>query len=119
MSRDGRPDEDREVRDQAEMACPLSDADQTRNLLIFAANWALIYLASPVTYVGVVQATLVDRLGFSNEVANRPASVYLWSMLLAVVVSWLFPQVGRLKPLLVTALLAAAAMGGAVAAAIL
>ena len=46
-----------------------------------------------MTYVGVVQATLVDRLGFSNSEANLPASAYLWSMPLAVVVIWLFPRV--------------------------
>jgi hypothetical protein len=118
MSQDGRHDEEGGGPAEAEWVCPLSDADQTRNILIYAANWALIYLASPVTYVGVVQATLVDRLGFSNSEANLPASAYLWSMPLAVVVIWLFPQVRALKPLLIASLASAAVMGGLAALAL-
>ena len=43
--------------------CPLAPRQQTRNILIYGANWALIYLASPVTYVGLVQAALLKRFG--------------------------------------------------------
>ena len=71
-----------------------------------------------MTYVGVVQATLVDRLGFSNSEANLPASAYLWSMPLAVVVIWLFPQVRALKLLLIASLASAAVMGGLAALAL-
>jgi hypothetical protein len=99
--------------------CPLSRREQTRNVLIYAANWGLIYLSSPVTYVGITQAALVDRLGYRSEAANLPASAFLWSMPLAVVVIWAFPRVGALKGLLVGALLSAAAMGCVVAAAVL
>src|SRR4051812_43809343 len=112
MSQDGAHEEGGGGPAEADWVCPLSDADQTRNILIYAANWALIYLASPVTYVGVVQATLVDRLGFSNSEANLPASAYLWSMPLAGGGVWLFPQVRALKPMLITALATAAVMGG-------
>lgn len=91
--------------------CPLPPATQTRNLLIFAANWALIYFASPVTYVGVIQATLVDRLGFTNKEANLPAGVYLWTTPLAVLILCRFPQTRMIKPMIVGAFLATAAMG--------
>lgn len=95
--------------------CPLPASMQTRNLLIFAANWGLIYLASPVTYVGVFQATLVDTLQFTNKQANLPAGVYLWTTPLAVLILCRFPQVRMLRPLLVCAFLAAALLGAVVA----
>jgi len=104
---------------QNDLGCPLSRRDQTRNVLIYAANWGLVYLSSPVTYVGLVQAALIDRLGFGSRAANLPAGVYLWSMPLAVVATWLFPRVRSLKKLIVGALLSAAVMGCVVAASIL
>lgn len=109
----------RGLDDQIGLGCPLSRRDQTRNVLIYAANWALIYLSSPVTYVGLVQAALIDRLGFGSREANLPAGVFLWSMPLAVVVIWRFPRVRSLKRLMVGAMLSAALMGCAVAASIL
>ena len=42
--------------------CPLDQAAQTRNLLLFAACTALQYLTAPVAYVGVVQAPLCHEL---------------------------------------------------------
>ena len=36
----------------------LPASQQTRNVLLYAANAALIYLASPVTYVGLVHGAL-------------------------------------------------------------
>src|SRR3954454_10988346 len=98
--------------------CPLPPRQQTRNLVISAINWGLLYLASPVTYVGVVQANLLDRLGFTTADANLPASVYLWTTPSAVLVAWCFPQVRMLKPLLAGSFILAAILGGFVAAAI-
>lgn len=108
----------RDSDEQIDGGCPLSRRDQTRNVLIYAANWALVYLSSPVTYVGLVQAALIDRLGFGSREANLPAGVFLWSMPLAVAVIWRFPRVRSLKRLMVGALLSAALMGCAVAASI-
>jgi hypothetical protein len=99
--------------------CPLSRRDQTRNIVIYAANWALVYLSSPVTYVGLVQAALLDRLGFGSREANLPAGVFLWSTPLAVVAIWLLPRAGSLKRLIVGALVSAALTGCVVAASIL
>jgi MFS family permease len=98
--------------------CPLPYSTQTRNLCIFAANWALIYFASPVTYVGVLQATLVNQLGFTDKEANLPAGVYLWMAPLAVMILCRFPQARMLKPLMIGAFAAATLLGMAVAAAL-
>jgi len=99
--------------------CSLSDREQTRNLLIYAANWCLIYFASPVVYVGIVQATLLKRLGFNDLLSNLPAAVYLFTTPLPVVIVWLFPQTRMLKPLMVTCCLTNAAMCLVVVAALL
>lgn len=99
--------------------CPLPRHEQTRNLLLYAANWGLLYLASPVTYVGPLQATLLKRLGFDDTACNLPGSVYLWMTPVPVLVVWLFPQVRQLKPLLVAAFLAMAGSGAIAAAAVL
>ena len=55
--------------------CRLPPGDQTRNLALFAANQALIYLGAPVMYVGILQAALLQKLGASPLVANLPATV--------------------------------------------
>lgn len=99
--------------------CPLSDREQTRNIWIYVANWALIYLASPVVYVGIVQATLVKRLGFSDTISNLPASAYLWTTPLPLIVVWAFPQVRMLKPLIVISYSANALMSLVVVLALL
>lgn len=99
--------------------CLLPSSVQTRNLLIFAANVGLIYLAAPVTYVGVIQATLLDKLGFTNREANLPAGVYLASTPLAILLLCRLPQTRMLKPLIVGAFLAAGLAGLAVTLALL
>src|SRR4051812_43408590 len=103
MSADG--DLPRDRTGAATPGCPLGRREQTQNLLLYAANWGLMYLASPVTYVGLVQATLLKRLHFDDRTCNLPAGVYLWTTPLPVLVVWLFPQVRQLKPLLISALL--------------
>ena len=55
--------------------CPLSRAQQTRNILLYASIIALVYLGAPVLYVGMTQASLLDRLGHSKSVSNVPMSV--------------------------------------------
>lgn len=99
--------------------CPLSQREQTRNLLIYAANWCLIYLASPVVYVGIVQATLLKKLGFNDTISNLPAAVYLFTTPLPVLIVWAFPQTRMLKPLMVISFLTNAAMCLVVVAALL
>ncbi len=62
-----------------------------RNSLIFAASNMLIYFASPVVYVGIVQAALCDKLGASATVANLPTSAYFFGFFAPVLLAWLIP----------------------------
>ncbi len=63
-----------------------------RNSLIYALCYALIYLAAPVIYVGVIHVALCDQLGASATVANLPASVYFFGFFAPVLVSWMIPK---------------------------
>ena len=81
--------------------CPLSHAEQTRNLLIYGINVTLVYLGAPVLYVGLTQASLCDKLGASKTVSNLPSTLYFWMTPLPIVVAWYFCAVRHLKPVLV------------------
>jgi hypothetical protein len=83
-------------------SCPLSARDQTRNLLLVATNTGLSYLASPVLYVGVVQAALCKELGASDTVCNLPGTAYLVLAAMPLFVAWYFPYVRLVKHILVT-----------------
>jgi hypothetical protein len=72
-----------------------------------------------VTYVSLVHAGLLDRLGYPATIANLPSGVYLWTTPLPVLVVWWFPQVRLLKPLLVASFVAIAIIGSLVAVAVL
>jgi len=65
---------------------------EKRNGLIFLVSTTLIYFAAPVTYVGVVQAGLCDRLGANATTANLPNSAYLAGYLGPIFLSWLVPK---------------------------
>src|SRR5205814_9500034 len=73
--------------------CPLDRGTQTRNLLLFAACFGANYLAAPVGYIGVLQASLCKRLGAGETVANLPLSIYLGTTAFTVLVAWWFPLV--------------------------
>src|SRR2546423_5411216 len=77
--------------------CPLDRGTQTRNLLLFAACFGANYLAAPVGYIGVLQASLCKRLGAGETVANLPLSIYLGTTAFTVLVAWWFPLVRQLK----------------------
>ena len=98
--------------------CPLSPAQQARNIFCFAGFWCLFYLAAPVSYVGLTHANLLKALGNSDTVANLPHAVYQWLGALPIVVAWFLPQPKLLKPLLVFPLILMASVTGAVALAI-
>ncbi|HEU0141039.1 MAG TPA: hypothetical protein VFQ79_15045 [Bryobacteraceae bacterium] len=74
---------------QEDTAPPEADRVNSR---IYALWACLVYLAAPVTYVGVVQAALCDKLGASPTVANLPASLYLLGFAAPLVVAWAVPQ---------------------------
>jgi hypothetical protein len=99
--------------------CPLGTREQTRNLIIFAVNKSLIYFASPVLYVGNLQAALCKELGTTSTVANLPSSVYFWMTPLPILVAWYFCAVRLLRPVLTTTYLTVAAGGAAVMATLL
>ncbi|MDB5336180.1 MAG: hypothetical protein JWN70_1799 [Planctomycetaceae bacterium] len=76
---------------------PLTVAEQNRNVLVFAACTCLQYLAAPVLYVGMTQATLCSKLGASPDVANLPETAFFVMTVMPVFLAWLFPGVGYLK----------------------
>src|SRR6516225_7834961 len=82
-------------------ACPLSEREQTRNLVLVGINTGLSYLASPILYVGVVHAALLEHLHASATVANLPASAYLVLSVLPLFVAWYFPRISQLKGIMV------------------
>lgn len=105
----------RSAGDVGEATCSLTRGQQTRNLLLFAACTGLQYLAAPVGYVGVTQASLCHELGASDKVANLPETAYLALTFAPVLAAWLVPYVGWLKRNLVVCYGAAAASQLAVA----
>ena len=77
--------------------CPLPASAQYRNLFVFAACTGLQYLAAPVMYVGITQASLCDKLGADARVANLPATFYFAMTAMPALIVWLFPHVRHLK----------------------
>ena len=66
----------------------ISTSVNRHNSRIFGLAHLLIYFASPVVYVGIVQAALCDKLGASSTVANLPNSAYLLGFFVPVLLSW-------------------------------
>jgi MFS family permease len=93
----------------------VTEPDQNRNTLVYAAIIAMVYLTAPTLYVGAVQATLCKRLETSDTLANVPSTVYLAMAWFPVVVAWLFPQARHLKRAMTLGLVALAMMCGTVA----
>lgn len=79
---------------------PLGDRDQTRNVRLFATNVALMYLGSPLFYVGITLPVLCKRLAASDTVSNLPSTAYFLGAFAPVLVAWLFPFARLLKPVL-------------------
>ncbi len=117
---DNAPVADAPGSDEAPAAadCSLGRREQTRNLLLFGVNTGLCYLASPVLYVGVVHASLCDRLGATATVSNLPATAYLAMSPMPLLVAWLFPFAHLLKRVMV-ACYASLAISSAMVAAVL
>ena len=96
----------------AKPACPLSVRQQNRNLVRFAVHMSLIYLAAPVVYVGNLDAILLNKLGYSDKVANLPAAAFIWTTApFLVLFTWYFCHVRMLKPVLVASYAVSAAAG--------
>ena len=99
--------------------CPLSDREQTRNIILYAATNSLVYLAAPVLYVGLVQAVLFDKLGADKTTANLPANVALYMQPIPVLIAWFIPYVRHLKTVIVVAFSADMVVGAMVVLALL
>ena len=94
---------------------PASTSAQRRNGLVFLICNSLTYLIAPVTYVGVLHATILKSLNSSDTIANLPESVYLWVTPLPVLIAWFFPSPKLLRPLLMSSLIVKGAAGALVA----
>lgn len=81
--------------------CPLTPAQQRRNVWLYAFSIAMTYFAAPVMYVGVLQSALCKYLQQPDDVANLPGSAYLWATPIPVLIIWCFPQVRALKTMMV------------------
>lgn len=82
---------------QSPDACPLAWPQQRRNLVLFAACTGMQYLAAPVLYVGITQASLCDRLGADARTSNLPATLFFAMTAMPAIIAWLSPQVRALK----------------------
>jgi hypothetical protein len=108
-----------EEKSSTESSCPLSTRSQNWNLVRYAAHKSLTYLAAPVVYVGALDAVLLNKLGYSDKIANLPASDYIWTTApVLVLFTWYFCQVRMLKRVLVSAYAVNAAGGLLVVAAL-
>jgi len=63
-----------------------------RNGRLFTVMYAAIFLAAPVSYVGVVQAALCIRLGSNATVANLPSATYLLGGFAPLLLSLVIPH---------------------------
>src|SRR6478736_2564709 len=70
----------------------VTPAMSRRNGLLFLLIYACIYLAAPVSYIGVVQAGLCDRLGANATIANLPSATYLLGGLAPFLLSLVVPH---------------------------
>ncbi|MDB6094983.1 MAG: hypothetical protein JWM32_2545 [Verrucomicrobia bacterium] len=93
----------------------LDAASQQRNIFVYSAVLALMYLSAPIIYVGFVQAALCKRLHTSDTIANLPNTLYLAMAWCPVVTAWLFPKARQLKPVLGLGFAAMAVASAAVA----
>src|SRR5689334_9205449 len=71
---------------------PITEAMDRRNGRLYLLMYLLIYLAAPVSYIGVVQAALCDRLGSNATVANLPSASYLFGGIAPFFLSLIVPH---------------------------
>jgi hypothetical protein len=82
-----------------------------RNGNIFLAAQLLLFLAAPITYPGIVQAALCNKLGAGATLANLPGAAYMFGTVAPIFFAWAIPH--RLElPTLVWSWLVAAALTG-------
>jgi MFS family permease len=79
------------------IVCTLPWKDQRRNLMLFALCTGTQYLAAPVLYVGITQASLCDRLGADARTANLPGTLFFAMTAMPALIAWVSPGVSSLK----------------------
>ncbi|MCH2589004.1 MAG: hypothetical protein MK004_11120 [Planctomycetales bacterium] len=84
------------VQDSSEQ-CSLPRRVQLNNLVLFALCTGMQYLAAPVLYVGITQASLCEKLGADARVANLPATMFFALTAMPVLLAWLSPGIGSLR----------------------
>ncbi|MGE3780046.1 MAG: hypothetical protein AB7F89_22855, partial [Pirellulaceae bacterium] len=77
--------------------CPLSWPEQRRNLVVFALCTGMQYLAAPVLYVGITQASLCHKLGADARTANLPGTLFFAMTAMPALIAWLSPSGHVLK----------------------
>lgn len=77
--------------------CPLLWRDQRWNLILFAICTGTQYLAAPVLYVGITQASLCNRLGADARTGNMPGTLFFAMTAMPALIAWLSPKVSSLK----------------------
>ncbi|MCC6507848.1 MAG: hypothetical protein IT423_01985 [Pirellulaceae bacterium] len=87
------------------------ESAQFRNGLVFMLATSLTYLIAPVTYVGVLHATILESLDASDTVANLPEAVYLWVTPIPLLIAWFWPSPKLLRPMLTWAMFVKGAAG--------
>lgn len=81
----------------AAQSCPLTWPQQRWNLILFALCTGTQYLAAPVLYVGITQASLCDRLGADTRTANLPGTLFFAMTAMPALIAWISPRVSSLK----------------------
>ncbi|MDB5390390.1 MAG: hypothetical protein JWM11_6036 [Planctomycetaceae bacterium] len=77
--------------------CSLTWPQQRWNLILFALCTGTQYLAAPVLYVGITQASLCDRLGADARTSNLPGTLFFAMTAMPALIAWLSPRVSSLK----------------------
>lgn len=95
--------------------CDLAWPQQKRNLVLFAACTGVQYLAAPMLYVGITQASLCEKLGANARTSNLPATLYFAMTASPALIAWLSPGIAVLKRNLVLCYLITAAILGSLA----
>jgi len=82
---------------KASQTCGLSWPQQRRNLILFAVCTGTQYLAAPVLYVGITQASLCDYLGADARTSNLPGTLFFAMTAMPALIAWMSPRVSSLK----------------------
>ncbi len=70
----------------------ISASDDRFNQHVFAVTYVLLLLAAPVTYIGILQAAICNRLGAGAFLSNLPASGFLLGAAVPLIIAWTVPS---------------------------